>query len=1434
MEQRRDGPGLLTRIRGRYFRGASPAFIAAITGLVVLAVFFGSVWYFNSDFFRERMRQKLVSALQSVTGGTVEIGSFQWRASRLEFSVDNLTIHGLEAAGEQPYAHVDHLRARLKILSILERRIALRELSLSRPIIHILVYADGHTNQPALPSGGYQNAVQALFNLSMERLQLEEGWLLWNQRRIPLDFSANDVSLTMTRVRDASRYDAQLRAGKLELLSANYQLPLSHGQAEFSLHPDFLTLNSLSVSAGHSLLEASGTVTNWNDPVLTALYRVAASTSEASAMLTPIGAQVASASPLGQFSGGELEVTGRGVFSRESFTSSGKAIFKGVAWTAGPLVIKNLTGGLEYSASPESITVPHLFASALGGSVTGQSEITHWLAAANNGAIVIAAAKGGRRQPIRSNNRGDGDRSKPMEQQGSASFVLRALSMKELSASLPRRAQESLNLGGRVNGKVASVWRGSPAKANTRFDLDVVESPLVVPGEIQLSAHLDATYSGSRRALEIATLSAESKATRLQASGDLGGGASNLRFAINTGNLHEIQPLLAQLPVLPKSLPLELAGAAFIGGTASGSFSAPVVAVHLELRDFNTTIPRGREHPPSVQAQPPKRTSRMLNALSLFRSAQVATAVPAPGSPTRAEVARGGVKDAPAPLRLHWDEAQADVFYSPELISARHAKLRRGLSEIDWEGGSSLLNGQFVEASQIHGRLQIRAGELADLQSIIGVSYPIQGKLDTAVQIDGTSRQLNGTGHLTLANLVAHGYPVRKVSADLKLERSDLKIENLVATDDWGKVTGGGEYNLSGKQFSFLLHGTNFQLERVRQLQASRVHTQGALGFEAQGSGTVEAPVINATVHLRDLVVNRVRIGDFNAVAVTQGADLTLTARSSFQNAAVALDGNIHLRDEMPMQAKLVASNLVLDPLIKNFFPAGHAAHAALDGEIRVQGAARSPLSVSAEVDIARIQGELEGLPLRNAGPIRLHMSDQVVTVDQFRLEGQQTHFVEIRGQVHPTGDQTCHLNADGKIDLKLLQTLAPDLSSRGVADLALRIRGTIPKPTLSGQVRITEGAVSYIDLPNGLSSINGVLAFNQGRLQVQDLTAVTGGGRLKLGGSVSYAQEIMFNLTAEGHDIRLRYPEGVSSSVDASLAFSGTTSNALLSGDVTVSRLALNPQFDFANYLVKAQRVSALAKPNAPANNVRLDVRVVSTPQLQVQTSLARVTGNVDLHIRGSAARPLVLGRISILEGNITLAGTTYRLDRGDIFFTNPVSIDANIDIEASARVRDYDVTLGLQGTLSRLSMTYRSDPPLSSSDIISLLALGRTREDEIAQLPGSPLPGASLTETPSNIILGQALNSAVNSRLQKLFGVSRIKIDPNVAGQQSGANARLTIEQTVSNRVTLTYITNLAQSAQQILQFEYYITPSISLVGVRDQNGVVGFDIFMRRRKR
>ena len=48
----------------------------------------------------------------------------------------------------------------------------------------------------------------------------------------------------------------------------------------------------------------------------------------------------------------------------------------------------------------------------------------------------------------------------------------------------------------------------------------------------------------------------------------------------------------------------------------------------------------------------------------------------------------------------------------------------------------------------------------------------------------------------------------------------------------------------------------------------------------------------------------------------------------------------------------------------------------------------------------------------------------------------------------------------------------------------------------------------------------------------------------------------------------------------------------------------------------------------------------------------------------------------------------------------------------------------------------------------------------------------------------------------------------------------------------MTLTYITNVARANQQVIQGEFNFTRNVSLVIVRDENGVLGFDIRIRQR--
>ena len=362
-------------------------------------------------------------------------------------------------------------------------------------------------------------------------------------------------------------------------------------------------------------------------------------------------------------------------------------------------------------------------------------------------------------------------------------------------------------------------------------------------------------------------------------------------------------------------------------------------------------------------------------------------------------------------------------------------------------------------------------------------------------------------------------------------------------------------------------------------------------------------------------------------------------------------------------------------------------------------------------------------------------------------------------------------------------------------------------------------------------------MLFDGNHVQIDKLSGRTGGGAVALTGSATYqGGALLLDFGATAHDVRLRYPPGVSSTANADLRLTGSTNSALLSGDVVVTKLAVTPGFDFGAYIVKSRQTVVLTESDSLPSRLKLDVHVVTTPELQMQTATARLSGNADLRVRGTADRPAILGRVEVLEGEISFNGNKYKLERGDVTFANPAKTQPVIDMQAATRVRDYDITVQFRGDASvpnGLKVTWQSEPQLPEADVIALLALGRTREESAAAGSSGSF---GLGGDASNLIINQALNSTVNSRLQRLFGASRVKIDPQGLASETAVvrGPQVTVEQQVASNLTLTYSTNVAVSNQQIIQVEYNLTRKISIVALRDWNGVVSFDFKIRRRKK
>src|SRR6201992_4134792 len=94
--------------------------VGGVLLLLLVLVVAGLMFYASTTHFANIVRQRVVTVLEDATGGRVEIQSLRWNLRHLAVEVNGLTIHGLEARGELPYAHVARLYARAKILSFVD------------------------------------------------------------------------------------------------------------------------------------------------------------------------------------------------------------------------------------------------------------------------------------------------------------------------------------------------------------------------------------------------------------------------------------------------------------------------------------------------------------------------------------------------------------------------------------------------------------------------------------------------------------------------------------------------------------------------------------------------------------------------------------------------------------------------------------------------------------------------------------------------------------------------------------------------------------------------------------------------------------------------------------------------------------------------------------------------------------------------------------------------------------------------------------------------------------------------------------------------------------------------------------------------------------------------------------------------------------------
>lgn len=942
---------------------------------------------------------------------------------------------------------------------------------------------------------------------------------------------------------------------------------------------------------------------------------------------------------------------------------------------------------------------------------------------------------------------------------------------------------------GLVAGSITASGRLTRISRLNEATAQLTVSP--APSGPAVNGEISAQYNGATAKLEMAHSWVQLPHTRADVTGTLG---NSLAVKLDSGDLNDLLPALNG-----HALPFELRnGTASFAGSVNGPLDSPRISGHVAIRN---AVFEGRLYD-SLSGD----AVATENQLAISNAALSADGVTANGAASLALTA--------------------------------------------WEAGDN----SAIAASLSAGKIA-----LAPLLAAEGYKdQPVSGTVDATARVAGTLARPTGNADVTLSKGLLYDQPFDSIAAHIQYASAGLQTMTGTFASGPKRVAFDVSYAQS-KTLQIAANSNTMALNQIALIRERQPDIAGTAQFRGTATVRVTRDAANAlrfdlTALNGDASANAIALagrdlGDAHLTARTLGTTLTASMDSNAAKATIKGEAQVELVGDDRATGSITFSNAGLNAIGSLFLTEADAKYLTFDGategRVDFRGPLFTPSAMSATATVNQIEVHplpssplaktIPGFSLHNDGALRLSYDKATVRVDAAHFEAPQTDLTVSGSAEARAAGSPLNLRMQGEVSLAMLRNFVPDLAASGAVAVNGYVRGTWSAPDFGGLAGIRNGEFHFADFTNGLTNATGEIVFSGNRATIRSFTAESGGGKLTGTGfaTVDSTGALAFQFSAKTKDVRLRYPQGVSSISDSDIQLVRNAQRSSISGTISVRRLVFNPEQDTAATLADLSRnARAPVTGDNSLANMNLDVLIQTTPDVALQSRVAEsIQGDATLRLRGTVASPALLGRINVSQGGVLFFGNKYNITRGAISFFNPTRIDPILDVDLQTRARGVDVTLTVTGPPSNLGMTYRSDPPLEFSDIVALLATGRTPDDPSVALRGNA-PTPSFEQLGASALIGQTIANPVAGRLQRFFGVSRIKIDPQLSGVGGNPGARLTVEQQVTPDILFTYITDVSNTSQQLIRVEWAFNPRWSAVLEREENGYVGVDFTYKKR--
>ena len=817
---------------------------------------------------------------------------------------------------------------------------------------------------------------------------------------------------------------------------------------------------------------------------------------------------------------------------------------------------------------------------------------------------------------------------------------------------------------------------------------------------------------------------------------------------------------------------------------------------------------------------------------------------------------------------VSWTRVVGEVGIADNFVTVTHGVVG------DSPAARIIVDGRFsiganAPDDELKSRFTVAHWPLTDFKAAFHLAtWPVDGTASATLDLHGPYHGPSGSGTLRIDQGAAWQEPFDVATADLAFEGTGLLLNSLQLSKGTGRMRGNALINWDNT-YSFDATGDHVAVEALHNFKVAAAPLSGQMDFRVGGAGTFDVPAYKFDGHVADLFAGDEGVGDVAGSLTVRGNDLTLTNLAVEGRVQATGQGRISLLKPYDAELTFAATDASIDPFLKFVMASPPPLfRAVVSGTVRVAGPLATPTSLVVDTRLSSAALQLFDYNLENDGVIHLTYRDDAVSIDTLDLRGTDTKLA-IRGSVS-RATRTLDLRADGEANLAILQAFKGfgELSLGGSATIGARLVGDLDHPRFSGEAALHEGQLRFPSLTRRLEALTGRLTFDNGDLNFDDVRGRMGGGDIRFGGTLRFDgfHPVEYQLTAEGHNVQLRYPEGFETTATANLWMRGPVTQPTMGGDVEVTRVRyLRPLSTDVGILGLAaaggssDTVAVTAAGGADASDLTLayDIHVRARSMPFVETRDISVYGSSDdLTVRGTVNQPIVTGRIDLDRGDFSFNGNRYRLVAGSIEFSNPFRTEPFFDVTASTQAHvsqqtytvtghvsggGVDISCGTAsdcaGRVKNMSVSLSSEPFLSEYDILALLLGGTTDpgSTERRQLDSPQTAQGQLIST----MVTQLLTAPISSRVGSIVGtvipldtiqfVPLLGLDQTVGSGTTTASARVTLGKAVSDKIYLTYSREVT-NALELYLLEYTQNDRVSWVLSRNEDHTFALDFRIR----